>query len=170
MSAYHEMSREQLLQAIEMFAKSWLAHDGCWFLAAEQRHGMEQAMQLDASAWGRFAAVEARRIKEFAGLPDHGGLEALETALGLRMYAVLNAQHTEWDRDRKTMRFFMDSCRVHTARERKGLPRFPCQEVGEVEFPAFARSIDDRIVTRCLRCPPNAPEGVYCGWEFTLPA
>jgi len=62
----------------------------------------------------------------------------------------------------------MDSCRVHAARERKGLPRFPCKAIGETEFPTFASTIDPRIETRCLRCPPEAPEGVYCGWEFSL--
>jgi hypothetical protein len=25
-----------------------------------------------------------------------------------------------------------------------------------------------RISTACLHCPPDAPEGRYCGWEFTL--
>ena len=25
-----------------------------------------------------------------------------------------------------------------------------------------------RIVVRCLHCPPDAPKGKYCGWEFTL--
>ena len=170
MNAFQDMTREQLLQVAEMFAKNWLAHDGCWFLATEEAQGMDAAMELDRQAWERFAAAEARRIKLFAELGDSGGLEALEKALNLRMYAMLNKQHTEWSDDRGTLRFFMDSCRVHTARERKGLPRFPCKAIGETEFPTFARTIDPRIETRCLRCPPDAPEGVYCGWEFVLSA
>jgi len=32
----------------------------------------------------------------------------------------------------------------------------------------FARTIDERIRTTCLHCPPDAPEDLYCGWEFTL--
>jgi len=166
--AFQDMTRDQLLEVVQIFAKNWLAHDGCWFLAAEDQHDMAVAMDLDVDAWGRFAAVEARRIKSFAGLGDEGGLEALETALNLRMYAVLNEQHTEWNDDRTVLRFFMDSCRVHAARERKGLPRFPCKAIGETEFPTFASTIDPRIETLCLRCPPEAPEGVYCGWEFSL--
>ena len=38
---YLEMDRDQLLRALEMFAKNWLAHDGCWFLAAEEQHGLD---------------------------------------------------------------------------------------------------------------------------------
>ncbi len=170
MSAFDGMSREQLLKALEMFAKNWLAHDGCWFLAAEERLGMEAAIELDAVAWARFAAAEARRIVTSFDLPPQGGLDALETALGLRMYAVINAQHAEWSADRRTLRFSMDVCRVQETRRRKGLADFPCKSVGMVEFETFARTVDPRIGTTCLHCPPEAPPGKYCAWEFFLNA
>ncbi len=168
MNPYKDMSREELLKALEMFAKNWLAHDGCWFLAAEAEHGMEAAIRLDEMAWDRFATAEARRIVKGYGLPKNGGLEALETALSLRMYSVINEQHIQWSDDRRSLRFFMDICRVQETRRRKGMPDFPCKSVGIFEFTAFATAIDPRIETRCLHCPPDAPDGLYCGWEFTL--
>ena len=168
MSAFDGMSREALLRTVEMFAKNWLAHDGCWFLAAEERYGMETAIELDTASWARFAAVEASRIRRTFGLPEDGGLEALERALGLRMYAAINEQHVEWSEDRTRLRFFMDTCRVQETRRRKGLPDFPCKSVGIVEFSTFARTIDPRIRTTCLHCPPDAPPGKNCGWEFVL--
>jgi Family of unknown function (DUF6125) len=168
MSAYENMSREELLRAVEMFAKCWLAHDGCWFLAAEERYGMEAAIELDAASWKRFAAAEARRIMNTFGIPPNGGLEALEKALGLRLYSAINVQHSEWSEDRKCLRFYMDECRVQHTRKSKGLPDFPCKSVGLVEFETFSRTIDPRVRMRCLRCPPDAPDGKYCGWEFTL--
>jgi Family of unknown function (DUF6125) len=167
-SAFHSMSREELLQALEMFAKNWLAHDGCWFLAAEERLGMEAAIELDTRAWERFAAAEAHRIMTTFQIPHQGGLGALEKALGLRMYALINAQRMEWSADRKRLRFFMDVCRVQETRRRKGLSDFPCKSVGTVEFETFARTIDSRIRTTCLLCPPETAEGKYCGWEFSL--
>ena len=36
------------------------------------------------------------------------------------------------------------------------------------EFTNFTRTVDGRIRTRCLHCPPDAPEGKYCAWEFSL--
>jgi len=129
---------------------------------------MDTAIGLDARSWERFAAVEARRIMSTFGIPENGGLPALERALGLRLYAVVNAQRVEWSEDRQRLRFFMDQCRVQQARRRKGLPLFPCRRVGVVEFEMFARTVDPRIVTECLHCPPDAPEGRYCAWEFTL--
>ncbi len=168
MNPYQDMDREQLLAALQMFAKNWLAHDGCWFLAAEAELGMEAAIRLDAAAWGRFAPAEARRILDGFDLPRDGGLDALERALSLRMYALINEQHAEWSPDRSTLRFVMDVCRVQETRRRKGLDDFPCASVGIVEFSTFARTVDPRIRTRCLHCPPAAPEGKYCAWEFSV--
>ena len=166
--AFQKMSREDLLRALQMFAKNWLAHDGCWFLAAEERFDMEAAMDLDGRSWRRFAAVEARRIMATFNIEPAGGLAALERALNLRLYAVINSQRTEWSDDRKVLRFFMDVCRVQEARRRKGFPDFPCKSVGIIEFETFATTIDPRIHTTCLHCPPSAAPGQYCGWEFTM--
>ena len=166
--AFQTMNREELLRALEMFAKNWLAHDGCWFLAAEERFNMETAIDLDASSWKRFAVAEARRIMTTFNIPANGGLEALEKALGLRLYAVINSQRTEWSADRQRLRFFMDLCRVQETRRRKGLADFPCKSVGVIEFETLAATVDSRIRTMCLRCPPDAATGQYCGWEFTM--
>jgi hypothetical protein len=167
---FHSMTREDLLRALEMFAKNWLAHDGCWFLAAEESLGMEEAMDLDATAWQRFAVAEASRIMSTFDIPQGGGLRALEKALSLRQYSLINTQRFEWSDDGKRLRFFMDVCRVQETRRRKGMPDFPCKSVGTVEFEMFARTVDPRIHVRCLHCPPEAPEGKYCGWEFTVEA
>jgi len=168
MNPYLEMDRDELYGALQMFAKNWLAHDGCWFLAAEESHGLDEAIHLDEEAWRRFAAAEARRIMKGFGIEPGGGLEALERALSLRMYAVINEQHVEWSEDRSRLRFFMDVCRVQETRRRKGLADFPCKSVGIIEFTTFAETVDPRIRTRCLHCPPDAPEGKYCGWEFSI--
>jgi len=165
---YDTMSREELLTALKAVAKNWLAHDGCWFLAAEERFGQETAIELDTVSWRRFAAAEAKRIMEAFGVVPEGGLQALERALLLRMYTLLNQQHVEWSTDGKTLRFVMDACRVQDTRRRKGLPAFPCRSVGEVEFSVFARTIDARIASRCVYCPPDPNHGGACTWEFTL--
>jgi hypothetical protein len=167
-SAYLSMTREELLCALEMFAKSWLAHDGCWFLAAEERHGMQSAIELDERAWERFATIEARRIMQSFNIPQNGGLEALEQALRLRMYSLINAQRTEWSDDHNRLRFEMEICRVQETRRRKGLSDFPCKSVGMIEFKTFAQTIDPRIHTQCLSCPPDTVNGKYCAWEFSL--
>ncbi len=164
--AFEALDRTGLLTALDVFAKNWLAHDGCWFLAAEERYGMDAAIELDAAAWRRFAAAEARRILEAYAIPKDGGLDALSRALSYRTYSFVNPSRTE--RDGNVLRFYMTSCRVQETRHRKGLPDFPCRPVGEVEFETFARTVDSRISTRCLACPPDADAQGRCGWEFRL--
>ncbi len=163
-----ELSREDLLKLLRIFAKNWLAHDGCWFLAAEQRFGMETAMELDTEAWRCFSPVEAKRIMETFGIAENGGLAALEKALDYRLYAAINRQEAERV-DEHTLRFRMIECRVQQARRRKGLPLFPCKSVGIVEYEQFARAVDPRLETTCISAPPDDAEGCYCEWEFHIP-
>ncbi len=166
--AFAGMDRARLLTALDAFAKNWLAHDGSWFLAAERRFGMNVAIELDAASWELFAAAEARRIMDVFSIAKGGGLDALETALGFRMYSFINPHRVERSDDGTVLGFFMEACRVQQTRHRKGLPDFPCKAVGEVEFSTFARTVDPRIETRCLHCPPDPEAQGHCGWEFRL--
>ena len=85
-----------------------------------------------------------------------------------RLYARLNQQDAAEVTDRRAV-FTMRDCRVQTARRRKGLPDFPCKPVGVVEYSVFARTVDPRLRTRCITCPPDPGNGsLACAWEFTL--
>ena len=161
-----ELSREDLLKLLEVYAKNWAAHDGCWFLAAEEKYGLETAMMLDAASWERFAPIEAERIKSAFGIADSGGLSALEQALKLRMYALANAQEVVRIQD-DILELRMIECRVQQARRRKGLRDFPCKQVSVLGFSLFARAVDPEIRTECLACPPDPVGAAYCSWRFT---
>jgi len=163
------LPREKLITLIQVYAKNWLAHDGCWFLAAEERYGLDVAVELDARSWERFAAIEAERIMRAFEIPPEGGLKALEGALAYRLYATLNRQQVQWIDD-QTMIFRMVTCRVQEARRRKGLADFPCKPVGTVEFSTFAKTVDPRIQTKCIGCPPDSVTEYCCAWEFRLKA
>ncbi len=167
MASLEDLSREDLIKLIRVYARNWLAHDGCWFLAAEEQYGLDVAMELDARSWERFAPAEARRIMKEFGIPANGGLEALEKALQLRLYAAINRQEITF-RDQNTLVFRMVECRVQKTRTEKGLPDFPCKAIGMVEFSRFAQAVDERISTRCLSCPPDPVANGYCTWEFNL--
>jgi hypothetical protein len=161
-------NREELLGLLEDAAKNWLAHDGLWFLEVEKSHGIDQAIALDKAAWATFTVLEARRIMKRLGLEPGGGIPALMEALGFRLYAYLNRQEVvQTGPDRCVLT--MNTCRVQAARKSKGLPDFPCKEVGVVEYSGFAGTIDPRIRTTCLVCPPDDhPENVWCSWEFVV--
>jgi hypothetical protein len=164
MTPLHDDCTEELSDA----AKNWIAMDGLWFQAVEQEYGMDAAVAMDRKVWKHYAGIEARRIKERLGLPERGGLDALEIAFKNRLFTHVNESEILRP-DEKTLVVTTKTCRVQAARERRGMPLFPCRSVGLVEFPVFARTIDARVVTECLSCPPETQQGTpYCSWKFTL--
>ena len=99
---------------------------------------------------------------------EKGGRDALEIAFSNRLVSLIKKLEILRP-DQKTLIVTIKTCRVQTARQRKGMAQFPCISVGMVEFPVFARTIDSRIVSTCLSCPPETQPGIpYCSWKFTL--
>ena len=161
-------SKEQLIDYIEDLSKNWLAIDGTWFQAVEKEFGLEKAIELDIIQWDRFTVIEANRIMKRFNIQENGGIPALIKALKYRTYANINKQETIEISDKKCV-FRMVDCRVQSTRNRKGLPDFACKRVGVVEYTNFAKTIDPRISTRCICCPPDKhPPDYYCAWEFSI--
>lgn len=161
------LSREQLIELLEIDSKNWVAMDGVWFQSVEAKYGMEEAIYHDTEAWKRFTEIEAKRIKAFLKLPDRSGLDGLEKALMMRLDDRINPH--EVIRKENTLIYRITVCRVQSARKRKGMPYHPCKSVAEYEYSGFARVIDDRIKCRCLSCYPDVTdETCACAWEFTL--
>lgn len=164
-----DLDRDTLLGVLGDFAKNWLAHDGLWFQAVENKFDQKTAIELDTEAWRTFTVIEAKRIMARHGIKQGSGLEGLKQALGFRLYAMLNTQEICNETD-NSFEFYMRDCRVQSARRRKELPLFPCKSVGIVEYSEFARTIDERISTSCIGCPPDESAGkeFYCGWKFSI--
>jgi len=163
-----EMDRGDLKKLLDGFCANWLANDGVWFQAVEFKDGMNDAKRCNDSVWGQFSPIEAWSIKRLLNLPERPGLEGLKKALNFRIYAQINIQSTI-DEGADSIVFRMNECRVQSARKRKGLDDYPCKSAGLVEYTYFARSIDDRIQTECIGCPPDPhPGDWYCAWRFTL--
>ena len=56
---FERLTREQLMELVEISAKNLVALDSVWFQAVEQSAGMDAAMDRDEEAWQRFP--KARR-------------------------------------------------------------------------------------------------------------
>jgi len=138
-----------------------------WFQAVEKQYGLEKAIELDVEQWKRFTVIEAKRIMNRFSIPEYGGIPALIKALKYRVYANINKQEIDETSEGKCI-FRMVDCRVQSTRRRKKLSDFPCKPVGLIEYIYFAKTIDPRIKTRCICCPPEKHPAYYCAWEFSL--
>jgi len=168
MKEIKDFSKEELFKFLQDAAKNWIAHDGLWFRAVEDKFGFETALELDKKAWETFTVIEAKRILKRLGLKPGGGIPALIQALKFRLYAHINTQEV-LEQEKNRCVFRMNTCRVQEARQRQGLADFPCKSVGIIEYSGFAKTIDPRIKTRCLVCPPDPhPPDVWCAWEFEV--
>lgn len=161
------LSKDKLLQLLDIYAKNWLAMDGVWFQSVERKFGMAEAMEHDENAWRSFTVIEAKRIKEFLCLPERPGLEGLQQALAFRLYANIN-EYEIILQDNALIYRTLD-CRVQNARKRKGMVFHPCKPVGVIEYTLFAQTIDDRFTCEVLSCYPDiTDESCNCSWKFTL--
>ncbi len=149
-------------------AVSWLANDGVWFQSVEFAYGMHDAKRCNDTAWGYFSPFEAMSIKKLLSLPENSGLDGLKKALQFRLYACVNEQSIVEETENSFV-FQMNDCRVQSARKRKNLDDYPCKSGGLVEYRTFAETIDSRIKTECICCPPDKhPDNYYCAWKFYL--
>ncbi len=164
-----QMQESELEALKEGVAVNWLANDGVWFQAVEKAYGMFDAKRCNDSCWGQFSPLEAWSAKRLLKLGNQPGLDGLKQALQYRLYAAINKQEiTEETED--SFVFRMVDCRVQSARKRKGLEDYPCKSAGIIEYRSFAETIDSRIKTECIACPPDVhPQNWYCAWRFILP-
>lgn len=163
-----EMAPQKMDDLIAACAKNWLVNDGVWFQAVESDRGMNDAKRCNDSCWAKFSPCEAFAIKKFLDMEAEPGLEGLKKALNFRMYSFINTQSIV-DEGPKSFVFRMNECRVQSARKRKNLDDYPCKSAGLVEYEYFARTIDKRITTECIGCPPDDhPDEWFCAWRFRL--
>jgi hypothetical protein len=152
----------------EALAVNWLANDGVWFQAVEFSENMFEAKACNDAAWGHFSPYEALRIKKILNLSEFPGIEGLKRAMELRLYGTVNVQSFA-NETPNSIDFYMNECRVQTARKRKGLDDYPCKSGGIIEYTTFASTIDSRIKTKVISCPPDKhPDSYYCGWHFYI--
>jgi hypothetical protein len=161
------MKKERLIGLIEALSANWLTGDGIWFRTVEDNHDMYISKRCNDTCWTRYSPLEAAMIKSFLQLPEQSGLDGLEQALSFRLYARINEQSIERSGDELTLR--MVRCLVQQTRKISKLPDYPCKSAGMAEFPTFARTIDSRIKTECISCPPDEhPREWVCAWRFYI--
>lgn len=83
-----EVVREQFADAqiADFLRRSYFAVDGLWFVKTEERHGFDEAMDVDEAIWDVMSKIQARKAKELLGISGDS-LEDLGRAFQLKLAA-----------------------------------------------------------------------------------
>jgi len=73
-------------QIADFLRRSYFVVDGLWFVKTEERHGFDEAMDLDEAIWDIMSKVQVRKAKEVLGI-EGDSLEDLTRAFQLKLSA-----------------------------------------------------------------------------------
>ncbi|MFH1625160.1 MAG: DUF6125 family protein [Pseudomonadota bacterium] len=161
------LPKEKLIDLIKAYSRLFLALDGFWFLAVEERFGYQAALDIDTKAWEGYFPYEARLLRRVLGIEEEGIPGIIET-LKHSAFVPCMEQQIEESSERRGV-FALYKCPSLEAMENAGRKEFTCEPVGTTVFQKYAESLDPRVKVKFLDGPPRkSREDVSCKWEFSL--
>lgn len=163
-------SLEKILDLFFLHIRNLWRVDGLYFLGIEEKFGTDAATEIDANCWKILAKIEAKDLKRTLGIEKVEDAETLLYLLRNTSWALYQTKKgVEIDDSKKIGTFRVISCRVQEARQRKGLPIFPCKKVRFGYLKSFAEELNPNFEVICKSCPPDPkPPDYWCEWEFKL--
>ena len=58
------LSKEELVELLNMLGRNLLSVDGLWFTCVEDKFGLEKAIEIDEKVWDKFGLTEGLRLKK----------------------------------------------------------------------------------------------------------
>jgi hypothetical protein len=75
-------------QVADFFRRSYTAIDGLWFMKVQERHGFDDALDIDDDVWKVFPKVQARMLRDMGGAASNieGLRESFTTKLAVEAF------------------------------------------------------------------------------------
>lgn len=77
----NDLSREDLLKLNTIYAKNWLAHDGLWFQAIEEKFDMDIAIEMDRESLAALHSDRGQAPDRIFGAGENSGIDGLRKSL-----------------------------------------------------------------------------------------
>jgi hypothetical protein len=162
-----DLSKEQLLEFIDMLQKNWWNLQNNYILYINTEYGDEDAVKADANCFPANAKVQMYRLRKIFGLKDD--LQSLMDAMVLSTIWT-NGDYNIWKIDEKSFRIKVTNCYQQVRRLEENMGEIACKPAGIAICQAAAQVINPNAKVTCLVCPPDDhDEDVWCEWEFKLP-
>ena len=162
-----QLSKEQLLEFIDMLQKNWWNLQNNYILYINNEYGEEAAVNADAHCFPANAKVQMYRLRKLFGLKDD--LQSLMDAMALSTIWA-NGEYEIRKIDDQRFAIKVTTCHQQVRRLEDGIGEIPCKPAGIAICEAAATVINPSAKVKCLVCPPDEhPEDVWCEWQFEIP-
>ncbi|MBI2218435.1 MAG: hypothetical protein HYU51_14170 [Candidatus Rokubacteria bacterium] len=161
------LSREQLLDLIDIQQKNWWNLQNNWMAYMDREYGQEAAVRGDCHCFPANARVQVFRLKKLLGLGDD--VESLRKAMVLSTIWA-NGEYEMWTVGETKLRVRVTACHQQVKRLEEGMGELGCKPAGLAISEVAARVVNPACQVRCIVCPPDAhPRDMWCEWEFEVP-
>ncbi|MBW1785839.1 MAG: hypothetical protein JRK53_04360 [Deltaproteobacteria bacterium] len=166
MERLSKLSKEQLLEFIDMFQKNWWNLQNNYILYLNTEYGEDAAVKADGVCFTANAKVQMYRLKKLFGLKDD--IPSIIDAMVLSTIWA-NGDFEVYDVTENSFKLKVTNCYQQVRRLEEGMGEFSCKPAGFAIADAAAKVINPSAEVKCLVCPPDPhPEDVWCDWEFTI--
>jgi len=162
---FSRMTRSNLEKYVDFLLWHYRVVDALWFLAVEDKFGLDEAVRMNEDIWARIGAMAAKDIKKTFHIEGRGVAAIIEAYSYFPWSNILSYEVVEQTEDRALIR--VTRCPPQEARLKHGKGEFPCKAMHYAELSNFAKNIDDRVKVTCKYAPPDKhPADRWCEWEL----
>ena len=162
---YSPLAQDEL---VRLCSRSINTIDGLWFLAIEQKYGIDTALELDTEVWREATKINARRLLKAFAIKEDSPIRAAIRLMQVDPVQAIFKPEVVTLADNRAV-FHCTDCPPQRARVKVGRGEFPCKPVGIAIYSSYAEVVDPRIKLSCLTCPPDAhPPEFWCEWQYEI--
>ncbi|RLI74147.1 hypothetical protein DRO97_06300 [Archaeoglobales archaeon] len=159
-----DLKRNEKDEYISFLLRQYRLVDALWFLAVEDKFGLDIAVELNEKIWEDIGRRAAREMKRRFKIEE--GLKGFVKAIRYFPWSIIVGYEIEEKDDKVTIK--VPHCPPQEARLKMGRKEYPCKEMHMKEFKSFAAEIDGKIEVKCLFAPPDKHKDYWCMWEFVI--
>ncbi len=126
--------------------RSYAAVDGLWFVKVQEQFGFDKALEIDEQVWKVLAKIQARKMKDLAGLAD--GVEGLFDGFMEKLRIDGFDFHVEKDSDGRGFTVTINKCpwlEILQNSNREELGAAIGDRVCVAEYGTWAKEFGDKI-------------------------
>ena len=152
-------------QKAEYLHRCYTAVDGLWFVKVQEQFGFDKALEIDEQVWKILAKIQARKMKELAGLVD--GIQGLFDGFTEKLRIDGFDFQADKDSDGKGFMVTINKCPWFEILQNSGREELSAtigDKVGVAEYSTWAKEFGEEITFELKK--QQCKGGDFCVFRF----